>query len=296
MTVRPIIDSAGARQAARGLSRAGGAGGAGGAEPRGRAEFPHARGLRRRDRRRAGAARAAADRRRARAARAARRRPHARRARTPCAARAARHRARARGRARCRHHAGAALPFPIRSRSRSLSAEIAHKSDVGGVVLGVADGAALLARDRNNPRRCRRTNARSARRTRAGAADGRPASARFWSAIASTATSGRWSWWRPAACSPRSMRDRSLRLAPVDLATAHEMIAEVRGLIALTGYPRQAQGRSRRARARHRRAVAAGAMMPTVVGGRDQSADRAARGRGRRRRRCRWLRLMMERV
>jgi succinyl-CoA synthetase beta subunit len=31
-------------------------------------------------------------------------------------------------------------------------------------------------------------------------------------------------------------RDRSLRLAPVDLATAHEMIAEVRGLAALGGY------------------------------------------------------------
>src|SRR5262249_50287421 len=31
-------------------------------------------------------------------------------------------------------------------------------------------------------------------------------------------------------------RDRSLRLAPIDLATAHEMIAEVRTLIALAGY------------------------------------------------------------
>jgi acetate---CoA ligase (ADP-forming) len=31
-------------------------------------------------------------------------------------------------------------------------------------------------------------------------------------------------------------RDRSLRLAPVDLATAHEMIAEVRGLKVLAGY------------------------------------------------------------
>ena len=31
-------------------------------------------------------------------------------------------------------------------------------------------------------------------------------------------------------------RDRSLRLAPVDLATAQEMIAEVRGLTRLAGY------------------------------------------------------------
>ena len=47
-------------KAAGGLSRARCAGGVGGAEPRGRAEFPHARGLRRRHRRRAGAARATA--------------------------------------------------------------------------------------------------------------------------------------------------------------------------------------------------------------------------------------------
>jgi len=37
-------------------------------------------------------------------------------------------------------------------------------------------------------------------------------------------------------------RDRSLRLAPVDLAAAHEMIAEVRGLIALTGYRGKSKG------------------------------------------------------
>ena len=37
-------------------------------------------------------------------------------------------------------------------------------------------------------------------------------------------------------------RDRSLRLAPVDLADAREMIAEVRGLIPLAGYrPRRLQ-------------------------------------------------------
>jgi succinyl-CoA synthetase beta subunit len=37
-------------------------------------------------------------------------------------------------------------------------------------------------------------------------------------------------------------RDRSLRLAPVDLAIAHEMIAEVRGLIALSGYRGRRKG------------------------------------------------------
>ncbi len=37
-------------------------------------------------------------------------------------------------------------------------------------------------------------------------------------------------------------RDRSLRLAPVDLATAREMIDEVRGLAALAGYRNRPAG------------------------------------------------------
>src|SRR5262249_55625486 len=37
-------------------------------------------------------------------------------------------------------------------------------------------------------------------------------------------------------------RDRSLRLAPVDLADAHEMIAEVRGLAPLAGYRGRPKG------------------------------------------------------
>jgi hypothetical protein len=37
-------------------------------------------------------------------------------------------------------------------------------------------------------------------------------------------------------------RDRSLRLAPVDLATARDMIAEVRGLLPLAGYRGKPKG------------------------------------------------------
>jgi acyl-CoA synthetase (NDP forming) len=37
-------------------------------------------------------------------------------------------------------------------------------------------------------------------------------------------------------------RDRSLRLAPVDLTVAHEMIAEVRALLPLAGYRGQPRG------------------------------------------------------
>ena len=37
-------------------------------------------------------------------------------------------------------------------------------------------------------------------------------------------------------------RDRSLRLAPVDLAAAHEMIADVRAFVALSGYRGRRKG------------------------------------------------------
>ena len=41
--------------------------------------------------------------------------------------------------------AAPALPFPYPVAVKVLSAEIAHKTDVGGVVLGVTDGEGLLA-------------------------------------------------------------------------------------------------------------------------------------------------------
>src|SRR5205807_9961489 len=38
-----------------------------------------------------------------------------------------------------------ALPFPYPVAVKALSAEIAHKTEIGGVVLGIRDGEALLA-------------------------------------------------------------------------------------------------------------------------------------------------------
>ena len=151
-----------------------------------------------------------------------------------------------------------ALPFPYPVAVKVLSAEIAHKTDVGGVVLGVADGAALLAAIADNPRQRGRTNARRPRRTRAGAADGlrpRRGAARLSGRPRRRA---RWSWWRRAACSPRSSATAACGWRRSMLAAAHEMIAEVRGLIALTGYRGKSAGDLDGPRRRHRRAVAAG--------------------------------------
>jgi acyl-CoA synthetase (NDP forming) len=133
------------------------------------------------------------------------------------------------------------LPFPYPVAVKLLSAEIAHKSDIGGVVLGVADGAALLAAIGTI-----RTNVAE-----------RIPEARVARVLVQPMVSGLGEvllgYRVDRDVGPLVMvaaggvlteieRDRSLRLAPVDLAAAHEMIAEVRGLIALTGYRGKSKG------------------------------------------------------
>ena len=133
------------------------------------------------------------------------------------------------------------LPFPYPVAVKLLSAEIAHKSDIGGVVLGVADGAALLA---------------AIATIRANVAERMP-EARVARVLVQPMVSGLGEvllgYRVDRDVGPLVMvaaggvlteieRDRSLRLAPVDLAAAHEMIAEVRGLIALTGYRGKSKG------------------------------------------------------
>ena len=133
------------------------------------------------------------------------------------------------------------LPFPYPVAVKLLSAEIAHKSDIGGVVLGVADGPALLA---------------AIATIRANVAERMP-EARVARVLVQPMVSGLGEvllgYRVDRDVGPLVMvaaggvlteieRDRSLRLAPVDLAAAHEMIAEVRGLIALTGYRGKSKG------------------------------------------------------
>ncbi|HEY2226973.1 MAG TPA: acetate--CoA ligase family protein [Xanthobacteraceae bacterium] len=128
-----------------------------------------------------------------------------------------------------------ALPFPYPVAVKALAAAIAHKTDLGGVVLGVGDGDALLA---------------AIRQIRANVAEHRPGIPmdrvlvqpmlsgvgevligyrldRDVGPIVMVAAGGIFT---------EIYRDRSLRLAPVDLASAHEMIGEVRGLAPLSGY------------------------------------------------------------
>ncbi len=134
-----------------------------------------------------------------------------------------------------------ALPFPYPVAVKALAAGIAHKSDVGGVVLGVRDADGLTA---------------AIRQIRASVAERAPGT-RLERLLVQPMISGLGEvligYRIDADVGPIVMaaaggllaeiyRDRSLRLAPVDLATAHAMIAEVRGLAALCGYRGQPAG------------------------------------------------------
>ncbi len=134
-----------------------------------------------------------------------------------------------------------ALPFAYPVVVKALSGEITHKTEAGGVVLGVADGAALLA---------------AIRQIQANVAQRRP-DTRILSVLVQPMVAGLGEaligYRVDPAAGPLVMvaaggilaeiyRDRSLRLAPVDLAIAREMIAEVRAFAALAGFRGRPKG------------------------------------------------------
>jgi acetate---CoA ligase (ADP-forming) len=133
------------------------------------------------------------------------------------------------------------LPFPYPVAVKVLSAEIAHKTDVGGVALGVADGRTLLAATRKI--------AADVAQREPGARVARMLVQPMMSGLGEVLIGyhvdrdvGPLVMVAAGGILAEILRDRSLRLAPVDLATAHEMIAEVRGLIPLSGYRGKPKG------------------------------------------------------
>jgi succinyl-CoA synthetase beta subunit len=129
--------------------------------------------------------------------------------------------------------AAPALPFSYPVVAKLLSAEIVHKSDIGGVALGIADGAGLVAAIAGMRKRV--------------AAQGQRLERVLVQPMISGVGEALVGYRVDRDVGPLVMvaaggvfteiyRDRSLRLAPVDLDTAREMIAEVRGLTLLSGY------------------------------------------------------------
>jgi acetate---CoA ligase (ADP-forming) len=121
------------------------------------------------------------------------------------------------------------LPFAYPVVAKVLAAEISHKSDVGGVVLGIADAASLAAAIA-----AMRTRLPQARRVLVQPMI--PGVGEVLIGYRVDPDAGPLVMLAAGGIYTEIYRDRSLRLAPVDLATAREMITEVRGLKALMGY------------------------------------------------------------
>jgi len=131
------------------------------------------------------------------------------------------------------------LPFAYPVVVKALSAEITHKSDAGGVMLNIADGAALVAA-------CRRIRDNMAA---SGLAITRVLVQPMIAGIGEVLIGyrvdpdvGPLIMVAMGGVFTEIYRDRSLRLAPVDLAAAHEMVEEVRGLAILKGFRGTPQG------------------------------------------------------
>jgi acetate---CoA ligase (ADP-forming) len=131
------------------------------------------------------------------------------------------------------------LPFAYPVVVKALSAELTHKSDAGGVALNIADGAALVAA-------CQRIRDDVA-------AHGhifervlvQPMIAGIGEVLLGYRVDpdvGPLIMVAMGGLFTEIYRDRSLRLAPVDLAAAHEMITEVRGLTTLDGFRGKPKG------------------------------------------------------
>ncbi len=120
------------------------------------------------------------------------------------------------------------LPFPYPVAVKVLSAEFAHKSDVGGVVLNVRDDKALIAAAQ-----------KIHKATKAAHVLVQPMIAGLGEVLIGYRVDrdvGPLVMVAAGGLLAEIHRDRALRLAPVDLDEAHAMIGEVHSLQALAGY------------------------------------------------------------
>jgi len=127
-----------------------------------------------------------------------------------------------------------ALPFPYPIAVKVLSADIPHKTEAGGVALNVRDGEALV------------TAIKAMHETvenRTGITPQRVLVAPMVSGIGEALIgyridreAGPIVMVAAGGVFTEIYRDRSLRLAPVDLPTAHAMIAEVKAFATLKGF------------------------------------------------------------
>lgn len=128
-----------------------------------------------------------------------------------------------------------ALPFPYPVAVKVLSADIAHKSDIGGVVLDVADGDQLLSaiRDINKAVAAHRPATKTHRMLVQPMVSG---IGEVLVGYRVDADVGPLIMLAAGGLHAQIYRDRTLRLAPVDVTEARQMISELRFLPLLTGH------------------------------------------------------------
>ncbi|HWC22743.1 MAG TPA: acetate--CoA ligase family protein [Flexivirga sp.] len=129
-----------------------------------------------------------------------------------------------------------ALPFPFPVVAKALSADVPHKSDVGGVVLDVADigelraAAAQILSSVRNAMPTARIDKILVQRMQAKAVTEALVGYRV------TRDVGPLVVLSTGGVMAELFSDSSVRLAPIDADTAREMISEVKGLSVATGY------------------------------------------------------------
>jgi len=126
------------------------------------------------------------------------------------------------------------LPFPYPVAVKVLSADIPHKTEAGGVTLNVRDEDALIAAIKSM---------RETVKQRAGITPERVLVAPMVSGVGEALIgyrvdreAGPIVMVAAGGVFTEIYRDRSLRLAPVDLPAAHAMIAEVKAFATLKGF------------------------------------------------------------
>jgi acyl-CoA synthetase (NDP forming) len=154
-----------------------------------------------------------------------------------------------------------ALPFAYPVAVKALGGGIAHKTDLGGVALNVKNADALIAairsvvrsvsahsRESGNPEALASTlgaRLRGDERKKIDRVLVQPMIAGLGEALVGYRVDrdvGPLVMVAAGGVLTEIYRDRSLRLAPVDVATAREMISEVRGLAPLAGYRGKPKG------------------------------------------------------
>jgi acyl-CoA synthetase (NDP forming) len=126
------------------------------------------------------------------------------------------------------------LPFAYPVAVKVLAADIAHKTDVGGVALDVSDGPALVRATKEVRDTVRRLTGSVSERVLV-----QPMVAGVGEVLIGYRFDpevGPLVMLAMGGVLTEIYRDRVLRLAPVDPATAREMIAEVKGIAALSGF------------------------------------------------------------